>query len=282
MISLSYIKGIEAVAGRYDGFILDLWGVVHDGVTPFSGTIPTLKILREGKKKVWMLSNAPRRAAIIAARLTEMGIDRTLYDGVMTSGEATHRALQDQYLSAWGRRCFHIGSAERDKSTYAGLEIELVTAPDRADFILNTGVADFSDTAEKYQPVLEACAKKNLPMICANPDRIVHVEGKLVICAGTLADIYEGMGQKVVWFGKPYRDVYSVCLSAMPGARVLAVGDSMVTDIAGAVGAGIDSSLVMSGIHREELGEKLAEADHENFLNRYPWRPTYLMKQFCW
>ncbi|MBI3440229.1 MAG: TIGR01459 family HAD-type hydrolase [Proteobacteria bacterium] len=271
------ISGLSEVFGSYEGFILDLWGVVHDGAAPFPDTIPALQLLKKAKRKVWLLSNAPRRAHIVAQRLTEMGVATELYDGVLTSGEMTWQALHDTLLTKWGRRCLHIGRVQ-DASLYEGLDVELVQDPADADFVLNSGVMDFSDPAEKYLPVLKRCSEHGLPMLCANPDKTVHIENKLVICAGTLADLYATLEGEVVYFGKPYRSVYSRCLQELGSGRVLAVGDSMLTDIAGATGAGLDSVLVTSGIHREEF----AKNDWRNFLARYPYQPSYVMKSFSW
>lgn len=273
------IEGLSEVFGSYDGFILDLWGVVHDGVKPSPGTIPALQAMKKIRKKVWLLSNAPRRSSIVAGSLAQMGIVPDLYNGLLTSGEASWQALQDRLLAKWGRRCLHTGSPEQDCNLYEGLDIEIVKDPAGADFVLNSGVADFSDTAEKYGPLLEECAAQNLPMLCANPDKMVHVEDRRVICAGTLADMYEQMDGQVAYFGKPHRGVYSQCLQDMGTRRVLAVGDSMLTDIAGATGAGLDSVLVTSGIHREEL---VADDMLQGFLAKYPYRPSYIMKDFAW
>ena len=271
------ITGLSEIYGLYDGFILDLWGVVHDGVAPFPDTIPALSALRKAQKKVWLLSNAPRRAHTVITRLAEMGISPGMYDGLLTSGEMSWEALRDTLLAKWGKRCFHIGP-RRDNSLYEELDIKLADGPSGADFVLNSGVVDFDDTIERYQPVLHDCLRHKLPMLCANPDRMAHVENQLVICAGTFAELYEGMGGEVVSFGKPYREVYSRCLTEMGSRRVLAVGDSMLTDIKGATGAGLDSVLVLSGIHREEI----AGSEWQNFLKKYPFQPSYVMKSFLW
>ena len=277
------INGLSEIFGRYDGFILDLWGVVHDGVTPFPDTLTTLAALKKTKKKVWLLSNAPRRAHVVAEKLSEMGITPDMYDGLLTSGEASWQALREGLIEQWGRRCLMIGSPIRDRSLYEGLDLEMVTNPLQADFILNSGVEDFADTADKYMPVLKGCVIRNLPMLCANPDKVVHVENNLVICAGTLADIYATLQGEVVYFGKPYRSVYSRCLQSMGTMNVLAVGDSMLTDIAGATGAGLDSVLVTSGIHREEFSTINTENNGlKDFLANYLYKPNYLMKSFAW
>ena len=274
-----HIRGLGDIAGFYDGVILDLWGVVHDGVKPFPETVETLQEFRRAKRIVWLLSNAPRRAWVVRDKLTDMGIGPELYDGLLTSGEATWMALKEKYLKKWGSRCYHLGPRDKDSSLYEALIIDIVDTPEEADFVLNSGVNDFSDTADMYQPVLQACFERGLPMLCANPDRIVHVEDQLVICPGTFADTYEQMGGQVVYFGKPHRAVYSLCLQAMGVQRVLAVGDAMQTDIAGATGAGLDSVLVTSGIHREEVAD---ESRLQDLLRKYPYRPTYLLKRFRW
>jgi HAD superfamily hydrolase (TIGR01459 family) len=190
-------------------------------------------------------------------------------------------ALRDRYLSEWGGRCFHLGPREKDASLYEDLDIRIVKTPEEADFVLNSGVNDFSDTAEQYLPVLQACADRALPMICANPDRIVHVEDRLVVCPGTFADMYEQMGGRVDYFGKPHRGVYGLCREGIGNGAVLAVGDGMQTDIAGATAAGIDCVLITSGIHRHEFGSE-NERGAQEFLARHPYRPTYLMSALRW
>src|ERR1035437_3380369 len=121
-----HINGLSEIFGLYDGFILDLWGVVHNGVTPFPDTLTTLAALRKTKKKVWLLSNAPRRAYVVAAKLNEMGISPDMYSGLLTSGEACWQALREGLIEQWGRRCLHIGSRTRDCSIYEGLDLEIV------------------------------------------------------------------------------------------------------------------------------------------------------------
>lgn len=277
------ISGLSEVFGLYEGFILDLWGVVHDGVAPLPDTLTTLATLKKTKKKVWLLSNAPRRAFIIAGVLEDMGIATDMYDGILTSGEACWLAMQQTLIEQWGRRCLHIGSWARDRSTYEGLDLEIVDNPARADFILNTGIEDFADTTDKYMPLLKNCVLRKLPMLCANPDKVVHIGNILAICAGALADVYAAMDGEVVYYGKPYRDVYSRCLQDMGTRNVLAVGDSMLTDIAGATGAGLDSVLITSGIHRGEFPVNNIEDDNLNsFLANYLYRPNYIMPRFAW
>jgi len=274
------LSGLSQVADGYDGFILDLWGVVHDGVDPFPDTIPTLRAFEKAGKKVWLLSNAPRRAHVIAQKLDEMGVTPALYDGLVTSGEASWHALHGALLEQWGRSCYHLGSPLRDGSLYDGLDIGIVDSPEKADFILNTGVDSFSDDLDMYTPVLKAGASKGLPMLCANPDKIVHVKDQLVVCAGALAETYEAMRGQVVYYGKPYPEVYNTCIKGIGSKRVLAVGDGMMTDIAGAAGAGIHSALVTSGIHRDAIAA--TDGDIQSFLTSYLYRPHYAIDRLVW
>ncbi|MDG3440510.1 TIGR01459 family HAD-type hydrolase [Nitrospirillum amazonense] len=258
--AIPLFTGLSQLADRYDGFVLDLWGVVHDGIAPYPGVPECLKTLRARGKRVCLLSNAPRRVDAAAARLTEMGLTPDHYDALLTSGEATHDALRDPpdaWHRALGPKLLHIGP-DRDAGVYLDLGGRLkVDRPEEADFVLNTGIVDFSESLADYEPTLAACAALKLPMVCANPDLVVHVGPQLVICAGELARRYEELGGDVRQHGKPYPGVYARCFDLLGGMapdRILAVGDSLRTDMAGANAAGIDGLLIAGGIHREELG----------------------------
>jgi HAD superfamily hydrolase (TIGR01459 family) len=253
------IHGMLEIADRYDGFILDLWGVLHDGVRPFPGVRDCLLALKAQGKKLCLLSNAPRRLTATRAKLDGMGLTADLYDALMTSGEATWMALRDPpdaWHAALGPRLFHIGPP-RDNDVYDTLSNrQRVDTPEQADFVLNTGIDDFDETLADYEPILARCAAAGLPMICANPDLVVLVGEKMVVCAGLLAQRYEELGGAVVQHGKPHAPVYRQCLSLLGNPapeRICAVGDSLRTDIAGAAAAGMDSVLIAGGIHREEL-----------------------------
>ncbi len=259
MADIQQLPGIAAVIDRYDGFILDLWGVLHDGEQAYAGVPDCLDRMKAAGKILCLLSNAPRRTAGVIAKLDGMGLGRDRYHHVMTSGEATYEALRDRddpWHAALGRRLHHIGPA-RDTDVFDGLGYTVAATPDEADFVLNTGILVFGETVEDYQPQLDACLAARLPMICANPDLIVMVGPQMVICAGMLAARYEAMGGDVRQHGKPYAAVYDRCLSLMglgDKRRILAVGDSLRTDVAGANAAGLDVALVTAGIHQEELG----------------------------
>ena len=257
-MTLRLIDGMRVLAPDYDGFILDLWGVVHDGTAPFPGVLDCMGRLIDAGKRVVLLSNAPRRSDDVVRRIARIGVPEGLYHGVMSSGEEAWQYLHDRtdpFYAALGRRCLQIGS-ERDLEIRDGLGLEFVETPDEADFILNTGPAGWDDTIADYAPVLAAAQARDLPMVCANPDLVVIHDGKPALCAGALAEHYEKIGGRVRWHGKPYPSVYDSCLALLGIAerrRLLAIGDSLRTDIAGAAAAGIDSLLIAGGVHAGEF-----------------------------
>jgi HAD superfamily hydrolase (TIGR01459 family) len=256
-MTLRVIEGMRELAPRYDGFILDLWGVVHDGVAPFPGVLDCMERLIGAGKRLVLLSNAPRRADDVVRRIEKIGVPRRLYHAVMSSGEEAWQHLsrrEEPFYAALGRRCLHIGS-ERDLDMREGLDLDWVDTAEAADFILNTGPAPTEETHD-YAPLLHAARERDLPMVCANPDLVVIHGDRPALCAGVIAEQYEALGGRVRWHGKPYPSVYDSCLGLLGVAdrrRILAIGDSLRTDIAGAAGAGIDSLLVVSGIHAVEF-----------------------------
>lgn len=258
---VAILPGFAGLAAAYDGFILDLWGVIHDGVTPYPGAIDVLARLRDARKPVVLLSNAPRRSAAAQAAMRTMGIDDALYTACLTSGEATHLHLRDRddpFFEALGERVFHLGP-ERDKNVMDGLWLTEVPSPSVSDWVLNTGPDDHrsNQTVDDFEDTLEACAALDLPMVCANPDLEVIRDGVRVICAGSLAARYEEMGGRVRSIGKPDPAIYDRVfrlLGLRDRARVLAVGDSLRTDVAGAAAASVPAAWVLGGIHGEELG----------------------------
>jgi HAD superfamily hydrolase (TIGR01459 family) len=258
-MELRLIGGIREVVLRYDGFILDLWGVIHDGVAPMPGAVECLRSLLEEGKRIALLSNAPRRADDVVRRITRIGVPAELYHHVMSSGEEAWQHLNrrdDPFYAGLGRCCLHIGS-ERDIEIREGLALQFVDTAEEAQFILNTGPAGWDDCIEDYELLLRAALARDLPMICANPDLVVMHGSRLALCAGALAKWYEEAGGRVRWHGKPFRSVYDTCLDLLAiedRSRILAVGDSLRTDIAGAAGAGLDSLLIAGGIHAEEFG----------------------------
>lgn len=279
-----YVTGMRELAARYDGVILDLWGVVHDGTVPFPGVIDCLERLIAAGKRIVLLSNAPRRADDVGRRIAQIGVPARLYHGIVSSGEEAWLYLAertDPFYAALGRRCLHICS-DRDLEIREGLRLEFVETPEGADFILNTGPAEWEDTIEDYDPVLRASVARGLAMVCANPDLIVMHRGKPALCAGALAEHYEAIGGTVRWHGKPHPSVYESCLPLLGIAdkgRLLVIGDSLRTDIAGAKAAGIDSLFVTGGVHAGEFAEPGAV---EKALDEAGLRPIGVAARFVW
>ncbi|MBX6322283.1 MAG: TIGR01459 family HAD-type hydrolase [Rhodospirillaceae bacterium] len=293
LAAIPVIDSIAAVAGRYDAFVIDLWGVLHDGAKAYPGAVEALRRLKGLGKRIGLLSNAPRRTAFVAAHAARLGVTPELYDRLLTSGEDAWRHLderRDPWYAALGRRAYPIMSRERDGSFLDGLDLELVADPDAADFILATGVNGPRDRVEDFAPVLDRAAARGLPLVCVNPDlEVVRLNGEREICAGMIALAYEARGGLVRYHGKPHRPVYDTLLAQLgvgDGKRVLGIGDSLRTDVAGAAAAGFDALLVTGGIHAEELGGAAGMAPDPGHLAavcaRAGQRPVAAIPAFVW
>jgi HAD superfamily hydrolase (TIGR01459 family) len=253
------LAGIAPLVARYDAFILDLWGTVHDGIAPLPGALDALERLHRLGKRVLLLSNAPRRNHAVLTLIRRVGVPDALYDAILSSGEAAYLALRDRtdpWHARLGRRCFLLGPAH-DDSAMEDLDLDKAASLAEADFILGIGAFRRGDTLEMYEDFVAEAAARKLPMVCANPDLVVLRGPTLEICAGGIAQRYEDAGGDVYYHGKPHPPIYAMARAALglgKDARILAVGDSLRTDIAGAVAAGIDSVFLTSGIYAEELG----------------------------
>ncbi len=288
------IKGLGDIADRYDAFILDVWGVLHDGVKPYDGVLPALEALSKAAKPVLLLSNAPRRGPAVTPRLTEIGVPPALYQGILTSGDETWRGLAtrgradaDPFYRDLGRRCFVIGSG-RDPGFFDTLDVERVEEPAQSDFVLGTSLRWPGQTPADYEEALQAARGNGAAFICANPDLVVVYAGKLEYCAGALAARYEELGGAVMYHGKPYAPVYArarTMLGNPDPRRVLCVGDSLRTDIAGANAAGLDSLLLAGGIHKEAFLRMDGTADAEAMMaaaGKQGVHPTWLACRLDW
>ena len=262
-MSIPIVPGVAALAADYDAFLVDLWGVVHDGIAPYAGVTDCLARLRAAGKRVVLLSNAQRRSAHAAAALARMGIERARYDAIVTSGDATRAELAaraDPWCAALGRNYFYIGKA-MDADLLAGLDYVRADDIAAADFLLVTGLETDIDPPRTrvadYDALLAAAAARGQPMACANPDLAVIRGGAREPCAGALAARYAALGGDVRYEGKPHAGVYDFCFATLGGIardRVLAVGDGLATDIAGARAAGLDSLLITGGLLAEAWG----------------------------
>ncbi len=249
------------MAERYDGFVLDLWGVIHDGINAFPHAVKCLEHIRAAGKRALLLSNVPRPNDAVRTMMRRMGIEDGLYTDILTSGEAVRRSLispPDLWWAQLGQRVFHLGP-ERDRPVLEGLPLIVTNHPADADFVLNTGPDDHHNPSDinEFEAILQECAQHRLKMICGNPDLVVIRGGVRVLCAGSLAARYRELGGDVRSLGKPEPAVYQPVLQqlALPPERVLAVGDSLRTDIAGAAGVGLASCWVLDGIHGRDLSD---------------------------
>lgn len=288
---MEHLTGFAPLAERYDGFVLDLWGVIHDGVNAFPHSVVTLGHLKAAGKRTLLLSNVPRPNDAVQAMMRRMGIPDDLYTDILTSGEAVRRHLQappDAWWAGLGKTVFHLGPS-RDKPVLAGLPLVETDDPARADFVLNTGPDDHrnpSDMAE-FEQTLRDCARARLPMICGNPDLVVIRGGVRVLCAGSLAERYKELGGDVRSVGKPDPAIYQPVLQQMdlPADRVLAVGDSLHTDIPGATRVGLASCWVLDGIHGSALSDGAGGFDRrraEELAREAGLAPIATLPRFVW
>jgi HAD superfamily hydrolase (TIGR01459 family) len=285
------LPGLAGVATRYDAFVLDLWGCVHDGLKLYAGVPETLSAMRDAGKRVLMLSNVPRRVAPVREMLANMGIGPAHYDVVLSSGESAWRALRlrpDAAHSALGRVGYHLGPA-RDVTIFDEGAAIRAAALSAADFLLCTGPQTDLAPLEAHEDLLAAALARGLPMLCANPDLWVMRGDQRLVCAGLIAERYRALGGRVVYHGKPHRAVYDTALDLLgrpARGRVLCVGDGMLTDIAGAVAAGLDCALIPGGIHGEAHGLKMGEipdpARLDALLASHAARPTYAIPSLRW
>ena len=265
------LQHLSEIHHLYDAFIIDLWGVMHNGVELYKDAINAVENLKKKEKRITFLSNAPRPSLNVIKFLKKLKMNENLLENVLTSGEAAIKSIQDQ---KFGKNFYHLGP-ERDNSIFKGLEKNKVDLKN-SDFILCTGLFDDKiDDLIFYHNLLKDFSNKQL--ICTNPDLIVHRGQVTEYCAGTIAQIFERIGGKVVYFGKPHKDIYNLCLKK--NERTLAIGDNLRTDIKGANNLNLDSIFITDGIHRSELG-KIEEL--ENLLNNYGVKTNFFQNRLVW
>jgi len=250
----------ETLADRYDVVLCDVWGVVHNSIVAFPEAADALARFRQKGGAVVLITNAPRPGDVVLRQLDRLGMPRASYDGIVASGDVT-RAIVAQR----GGAIYHLGP-ERDLPLFEGLDVAFAPI-ERADFSVCSGLFnDEGETPDDYRDLLAAMRARNLFMLCANPDVVVERGHKLVYCAGALADLYAELGGEVYYAGKPYRPLYDLALDKIAQAhgrpvgldRVLAIGDSVRTDLRGATDLGVDCLFMTAGIHAEELGHRHA------------------------
>jgi HAD superfamily hydrolase (TIGR01459 family) len=290
MPEVPVIRGLREIASDYDALIVDLWGVIHGGVEPYPGVLETLAELRAAGLPVGLLSNAPRRSRMVAKRLDEIGVPADAYDRLVTSGEAAHDALaaRSGVHADLGNRYFYLGP-HWDTDLAEGLDYLRVDTVGQADFLLTVGLFDEADPLTAYDALFDEARARGLVMLCVNPDLVVHRQSGITSpCAGLLAHHYAGQGGRVIYHGKPDPGVFHRCADELGAAqaRVLVVGDSLTTDVKGAVAAGYDSLWVTRGIYAAELGiEPGDEPDPDRIVEvcaRHGHWPTAAIATFRW
>ncbi len=294
IINTKFCEGISDISDSYSAFIIDQWGVLHDGIKVYDGIVDCLKQLKDRQKYVIILSNSGKRAEANEKRLTELGIPPTLYDQIITSGEVTWQGLHNQsegYFENIGKKCVVI-SRGGDRSIVESLDVTVVDEPKDADFLIISGTDAPEKTLEDYEPLLKEAARYNLKAICANPDSLGIMGNRSIMGPGTLAARYNDFGGIIEFIGKPHQYIFQYCIKILqekniyPGQTVM-IGDTMAHDILGGSLVNIDTCLVKRGLHNSVFAgcEEPADVDHalDILIRQYNnVRPKYLVDNLIW
>ena len=281
------IPHFAEIAPRYDVLLCDVWGVVHNGLEAFPAACDALMRARARGAVVVFITNAPRPHESVGRQLERLHVPREVYDAMVSSGDVTRAVITSRPRQS----LCHIGP-ERDHSVFAGLGVKFETL-ERADYVVCTGPYDDEiEGPEDYRERLQTMLARKLFMVCGNPDVVVERGDKLVYCAGAIADLYQTMGGEVLYAGKPYKPIYEMALALAKRAagrdiapdRVLAVGDSVRTDLKGARTMGVDFLFITSGIHAEEVGGR-ETPDTKALASVFAAagdKPKAVMRQLAW
>ena len=265
------LEGLKEIYNNYDTFIIDLWGVIHNGIMLNPKAIEVVENLQKNSKKFVFLSNAPRPSVNVINFLLKMKMDKKYLSNVMTSGEAAMYAINQK---KFGKNFYHLGP-KRDVQIFEKVK-DHETKIDKCDFILCTGLFDeYEDDLEYYKKLLKDHVSKKL--ICTNPDLTVHRGDVEELCAGSVAKVFEQLGGEAVYFGKPYEEVYKMCFKK--NERVLAIGDNLRTDIKGANILNFDCVYISEGVHRDEYK---ADSELETLLKKYNVEANFYQKELKW
>jgi HAD superfamily hydrolase (TIGR01459 family) len=285
-----FVVGLSDFAADYDLFLVDQWGVLHDGRAAYPGVGDCLRRLLALGKRVVILSNSGRRAETNASQLGSMGVTEDCYTLLVTSGEIARESLAARtppFPPALGGRCLLL-SSDGEGALVQGLDLELAPTVATADFILLAGVGDDQPMAF-YQRILDHAGAHRIPLVCANPDLLRLSRKGLVFSAGEVARCYERMGGQVHYIGKPYPMIYEYCRKVLPdfeSSRVIAVGDSYFHDVAGGAGFGLATAFITGGIHKADFPDTLDEAGRfrrlADFAREYEAWPDWVIPRFRW
>ena len=283
-MTLRFVENLRDVTDGVEVILSDIWGVVHNGLESFPEACSALNVFRKQGGTVILITNAPRPADSVQRQLRKLGVSGETYDAIVSSGDLTRNFVADHP----GKKIFWIGP-ERDSSIHRGLDA--VMAPlEQADYIICTGLFDDeTESAEDYRAMMLQAREHKLPLICANPDIVVERGDRLIYCAGAIAELYRELGGEAIFYGKPHRPIYerAMALAAerrgQPTSldRVLAIGDSVRTDLTGALGFGIDCLFLTRGIHSEEF-EGIDQLDPASVKELFGHPPRALMRELRW
>jgi HAD superfamily hydrolase (TIGR01459 family) len=283
-MTLRFVERLRDLVDGVEVILSDIWGVVHNGLEAFPEACEALHTYRSRGGTVILITNAPRPADSVQQQLRKLGIADDTYDAIVSSGDLTRHYVADHP----GRRVFWLGP-ERDNSIYRGLD-PVLSPLEEADYIVCTGLLDDeTESAEDYRPMMQKALQRKLTLICANPDIVVERGDRLIYCAGAIAELYRDLGGEVIFYGKPHRPIYerAIALATEHGGhdikldRVLAIGDSVRTDLAGAHGFGIDCLFVTRGIHSEEF-EGVDQFDPASVKELFGHPPRALTRELRW
>jgi HAD superfamily hydrolase (TIGR01459 family) len=257
-------EGLRSIADNYDIFYIDLWGVVHNGVTLHKDAIETLEKITKAKKQYVLLTNAPRPNSSVNLFLEKMGMNKEIRDNVYSSGEASLSYLKKNFLN---QKFFHLGPS-RDFDLFLDFRKDKTVEIKESSYLLCTGLFDEqSEDLDYYKELFKEHVNKK--MICTNPDLIVDKGRKRELCAGSVALVFEKMGGEVIYFGKPFPAVYNQSIDNK-NKKILSIGDNLNTDIKGANLLNYDSLLISNGIHKNEIkkeGIDLVSKRYEAIVN---------------
>src|SRR5579871_4910323 len=284
MTTLRFVERLRDLIDGVEVVLSDIWGVVHNGLESFPEACEALSAYRSQGGTVILITNAPRPADSVQRQLRKLGVADDAYDAIVSSGDLTRHYLADHP----GRKVYWLGP-ERDSGIYRGLDP--VLAPlEEAEYIVCTGLFDDeTETAEDYRAMMQKARERGLTLICANPDIVVERGDRLIYCAGAIAELYVELGGEAIFYGKPHRPIYERAMAlaaerrgqAVPRARVLAIGDSVRTDLAGAHGFGIDCLFVTRGIHSEEFAG-IDQLDPASVKELFGHPPRALIRELRW
>src|ERR1700761_527472 len=284
MTTLRFVEGLRELVADKGVVLSDIWGVVHNGLEAFPEACEALHTFRKQGGTVILITNAPRPADSVQRQLRKLGVADATYDAIVSSGDLTRH-----YVAAHpGRKVFWLGP-ERDNSIHRGLDAVL-SPLEQADYLVCTGLLDDeTETAEDYRPMMLQARERQLKLICANPDIVVERGDRLIYCAGAIAELYRELGGEVIFYGKPHRPIYERAMAlaaerqghATELRRVLAIGDSVRTDLAGAHGFGVDCLFVTRGIHSEEF-EGVDQLDPASVKELFGHPPRALIRELRW